>query len=182
MFNNSSAECFCNVNKALLQQVTEVNQKRSAEAALAHASNYFVQVHCNGRVARGVNHHVSSGVDVKETLAPVSNRIEGCRFLDTPSNFGSRARWARAGCGNGGRGFGECVCHRWRSARPDHRRQGGNHRTNDRKEKRNHREFFVAAPTAQSCPWMNQDATAGPATATPRRQPVVRLFRRANYG
>ena len=73
VLNNGAAECFGNVHQALLQQVAEVNQQRSAKSALAHAGHHFIEVDRNGGVALRMHHHVSRGVDIKEALAPVAD-------------------------------------------------------------------------------------------------------------
>ena len=101
VLNNGAAECFGNVHQALLQQVAEVNQQRSAKSALAHAGNHFIEVDRDSGIALRMHHHVSRGIDIKESLAPIANRIERCRLLDTPPKFGRRSRGAGAGCGDG---------------------------------------------------------------------------------
>jgi hypothetical protein len=65
MLNNGAAECFGNVHQTLLQQVAEVNQKRSPKAALAHTGNHFIEVDRNGGVALRMHYYMSGCIDIK---------------------------------------------------------------------------------------------------------------------
>jgi hypothetical protein len=73
MLNDRAAERFGNINQALLQQVTEMDQERRAKAALAHTGDHFIEVDRNGGVTLRMYHHMACGIDIKEAFAPVAD-------------------------------------------------------------------------------------------------------------